>query len=40
MNNPKTTTVIYRIVDRQGFYDVIAKIVNGIEVKRFKQLAR
>lgn len=31
--------VIYRIVDRIGYYDIIAKVVDGIEVKRFKKLA-
>ncbi len=30
-------TVVYKIVDRTSYYDIIAKIVNGIEVKRFKQ---
>lgn len=40
MSKPRTNTVVYKIVDRAGFYDIVVKFVNGIEVKRFKQLAR
>jgi hypothetical protein len=32
--------VVYKIVDRIGFYDIVAKFIDGIEVKRFKQFAR
>jgi hypothetical protein len=42
-NQPATTTKVVRtnvkyvIVDKVGFYDIIAKIVDGREIKRFKQ---
>jgi hypothetical protein len=45
-NQPATTTKIvhtkveYVTIDVVGFFDIIVKYVNGIEVKRFKQQNR